>query len=85
METGPQQKKRGVGILTALAGMLITFLAGVYVGLHPAWIPIRTGATPQDFSSPMILPAGATTEPATQPAEARPNSPLSNQPATPGQ
>ena len=32
---------KGVSVLGALAGMLITFIGGVYVGLHPSWIPIK--------------------------------------------
>jgi hypothetical protein len=47
MESTPQQSKQrhGVSIFFALAGMLVTFLAGIFVGLHPAWIPIKVTST----------------------------------------
>jgi hypothetical protein len=69
METTPQQNKQshGVGILTALVGMLVAFLAGIFVGLHPSWIPIKTSqsgdinqmptqASPRDMSAPTTMP-----------------------------
>jgi hypothetical protein len=68
MENAPQGKqKSGVSVFAALAGMLVTFLAGVFVGLHPTWIPIKTSSYP-DVSQPVALPSSPTS-PTTQPAE----------------
>jgi hypothetical protein len=41
METVMPPRKRGVSLIGAFFGMLITFLGGVFVGTHPSWIPIR--------------------------------------------
>jgi hypothetical protein len=77
METAPQNGKKGerIGLFTALAGMLVTFLVGVFVGLHPRWIPIETSSVP-DYGSPAKPPvvtteaaqASPATAPDTQPA-----------------
>jgi hypothetical protein len=74
METTPQQgrRKSGVGVFTALAGMLVTFLAGIYVGLHPGWIPVKTSWYP-DVGEPVAIPPASsapTTQSDTRPAEA---------------
>jgi hypothetical protein len=76
METAPQQKQQGykVGIFGALAGMVVTFLLGVYVGLHPMWIPMKTSSV-GDNGAPVKPPAPIiererahpTTMPQTQP------------------
>jgi hypothetical protein len=72
MESASQGKQgSGISVFAALAGMLVTFLAGVFVGLHPTWIPIKTSSYP-DVSQPVVLPppsASPTTQPKTQPAE----------------
>jgi hypothetical protein len=41
MENTPQPKKpnRIYGILGTLAWMLLAFIAGIYVGIHPEWVP----------------------------------------------
>jgi hypothetical protein len=78
METAPQNgKKEGarIRLFAALAGMVVTFLLGIFVGLHPRWIPIETSSAP-DYGSPAKMPvvttegtqAGPTTVPDTQPA-----------------
>jgi len=41
METEPQPKKQGPlsGILRTLVWMVVAFIAGIYVGIHPEWAP----------------------------------------------
>jgi hypothetical protein len=41
METTPRPKKpsRIYGILATLALMLLAFVAGIFVGIHPEWVP----------------------------------------------
>jgi hypothetical protein len=77
MATEAQQKqpKSGVGIFAALAGMLVTFLLGFFVGLHPSWIPFKTSSA-DDNSAPVNLPA---TGPEKQ--RARPSTTAHTQPA----
>lgn len=63
METTPTIRRSGsVSWIGAIAGMLVTFLIGIYVGLHPAWIPLK-GNTPS-VNNP--IPAG-TPAPTTMP------------------
>jgi hypothetical protein len=61
MELSPQQKKQGirVSIFSALSGMVVTFLLGLYVGLHPTWIPINSSSTGED-GGPVRLPTPRT-------------------------
>jgi hypothetical protein len=59
--TRPDGSKHRVSIAGALAGMVVTFLLGVYVGVHPTWLPIKSSSV-SDFSTPLKTP------PATQPA-----------------
>jgi hypothetical protein len=75
METVPIRQRKGVSIATAIAGMLITFIGGVVVGLHPAWIPIKGYGNPELPDMPVRFPdsPAATTAdhvptPQTQPA-----------------
>jgi hypothetical protein len=41
MEIAPQPRKqsRVYGIIGTLALMVLAFIAGIYVGMHPDWIP----------------------------------------------
>jgi hypothetical protein len=50
-------KAKGKGFFGIIAGTLIGFFAGVYVGFHPQWIPIK-GVGPADDSTP-TMPAPA--------------------------
>jgi hypothetical protein len=73
--TQPPARSPGVSYIGAFAGMLVTFVAGVYVGLHPSWIPIKgNGAnemgTPLKVGSPAVITpdhAMPATMPATMP------------------
>lgn len=84
METIPQgpgtKPSCGPGIVGTLIAVIIAFLAGIVVGLHPTWIPInvRGAAAEPDFSQPSMSampgvqtdrdahgPPPAATEPAT--------------------
>ncbi len=69
----PDRPRRQIGIGGAIAGMVVTFLLGIYVGLHPAWLPIKT-TTVEDFSHPLkrsstepTMRDQPTTTPTTQP------------------
>jgi hypothetical protein len=67
MENEPQQRRgNSVTIIGALAGMAVTFVFGVYVGLHPTWIPIKTSSQ-GDYSAPVTLPDLPHTQPTTAP------------------
>jgi hypothetical protein len=70
METASEKRRPGVSVFFALAGMVVTFLLGVFVGLHPAWIPIHTSSFP-DVSQPVVLPSASapSSQPQTQPTE----------------
>jgi hypothetical protein len=64
---------KGVSVLGALAGMLITFIGGVYVGLHPSWIPIKgvgpsAGDTGPMKATPSTGPAQGEVRPTTMPS-----------------
>jgi len=63
----PDKRPKRIGVVPALIGMVITFLAGVYVGLHPNWVPIK-GTTMEDFSKPI----GRSAPPGTQTDAGRP-------------
>ena len=79
MQTAPQEKKQGLhfSLFTSLAGMLITFLAGIYVGLHPTWIPIKLGASSDDNPNlPLKLNVAPTTSHATTPASSPSTAPV---------
>jgi hypothetical protein len=55
METIPQPKKQSrlYGILGTLAWMLVAFIAGIFVGIHPEWVPNMPWAyTPSVDQSP---------------------------------
>jgi hypothetical protein len=41
-----------IDILIAAAGMVLTFILGIFVGIHPNWIPVGSGG--RDFSQPTI-------------------------------
>jgi hypothetical protein len=64
----PDKRAKRIGVLPALIGMVITFLVGVYVGLHPNWVPIK-GTTMEDFSKP--IGRSAPPPPGTQPDPGR--------------
>ena len=46
MENTPQEKKKSCGsyFIGTIIAVIVAFLAGVFVGLHPDWIPINTTA-----------------------------------------
>ena len=71
METAQPKKQSGlsISIWGALAGMVVTFLLGIYVGFHPNWIPVR-GAGEDNFAAPAKIAMPATTEPADIPKAA---------------
>lgn len=76
MESATQEQPGyRIGILGAIAGMVVTFLLGVYVGLHPAWIPIKTSSMP-DNGQPVKLP-----EPKSSNEHSRPATMPQTQPA----
>lgn len=63
METNTLPPDRGnrVGLFVFISGMLVTFILGVFVGLHPTWLPFKT-TSEVDFSSPSkTLPHTTTT------------------------
>jgi hypothetical protein len=80
METTPLLKRpsRIYGILGILAWTLVGFLVGIYVGVHPAWIPNMPWAWHPDIDQPptttLHVPTSAPTEdnstenPQTQPS-----------------
>ena len=43
MESTSQQTRntKGVSLIGAIMGMAITFLGGIFVGLHPSWLPLK--------------------------------------------
>ncbi|MDB5323029.1 MAG: hypothetical protein JWN40_4660 [Phycisphaerales bacterium] len=71
METAPQKPGYRISLFAAIGGMLITFLLGMYVGVHPMWIPVKASSTVDDVA-PARRPMPATepdrTAPLTQPA-----------------
>jgi cell division protein FtsN len=72
--SSPNRPRRQIGIGGALAGMVITFLLGVYVGVHPAWLPIKTTSV-EDFSRPLkpsTTDAGSTDRHPTTTPQTRP-------------
>jgi hypothetical protein len=72
----PHAPRGGVSLVGALGGMLITFLIGVYVGIHPNWIPIKTTPESNDSTAaPLPMPdvsAPPATMPSTMPSYAPP-------------
>jgi hypothetical protein len=48
---------RGVSIIGACAGMLVTFIAGIVVGLHPTWVPFYSSADSNINGKPIPLPS----------------------------
>jgi hypothetical protein len=67
MEIAPTSSKPGlkISIWSAFGGMLVMFLIGIYVGIHPNWIPIRSSPF-EDFTTPAKI---AFPPPATEPGE----------------
>ena len=85
METAgqPRKQSRAYGIIALIAWTAAIFMLGVYVGIHPTWIPNMSWAYHPDLSPPPtnITPLPPTTQPAeqnamqspeTQPSEAPP-------------
>ncbi|MGD0139819.1 MAG: hypothetical protein ABSD28_13150 [Tepidisphaeraceae bacterium] len=68
MENTPQPAKasRIYGILGTLAWMVAAFMAGVWVGIHPEWIPNMPWAWHPNIDQP---PATTLHVPATEPTE----------------
>ena len=59
METTPRPAKRNriYGILGTLAWMLVAFIAGISVGMHPQWVPNMPWAyNPENDLSPETMP-----------------------------
>jgi hypothetical protein len=66
METtpGPGKQSRIYGILATLALMLLAFVAGVYVGIHPEWVPNMPWAWhPTVEQVPVTTPHAPTSQP----------------------
>jgi hypothetical protein len=71
MESQQQQSssRKGFGGVTVLALIILAFGGGVYVGLHPQWVPLKTSNNPDlsgmstrnssvdDHSMPATLPS----------------------------
>jgi hypothetical protein len=76
METAPQEKKPGyrISLFSAIGGMVITFMLGMYVGVHPMWIPVKASSSVDD------VPAGRRPVLTTEPDRGLPQT----QPATTG-
>jgi hypothetical protein len=70
METAPHQNKsqHGVSVFAFVFGMLVTFMVGLYVGLHPAWIPIKLGNF-ADAVTDQPSPAKSFSRPTSEPSE----------------
>jgi hypothetical protein len=73
METIPPQKKhsRVLDIAVFLGALLVAFLAGIYVGIHPTWLP-NTGIgggslNIHDLQDNPLAPPVQLTEPAREP------------------
>jgi hypothetical protein len=60
-------RSKGISGLSALLLVVVAFGAGIFVGLHPQWIPIKTTGSGLDN---MTLPSGA--HPSTQTSDGRP-------------
>jgi hypothetical protein len=67
METAPSPKKssRIYGILATLLWMLVSFIAGMYVGIHPKWVPNMPWVWQPSTDQP---PARTVQFPASQPS-----------------
>jgi hypothetical protein len=84
METTPQGKKPASlpSFIGTAVAVIVAFLLGIFVGLHPSWIPLHTsGPVEPDLPSMTSTPSAdtgtdnrdrgqPTTEPATAPAAA---------------
>jgi hypothetical protein len=72
METTPEPKGRNriYGIIGTLAWMLVAFIAGIFVGIHPEWVPNMPWAYHPNLDQPPTLHV-PTTEPSssTEPSE----------------
>ncbi len=68
METTPRPEKQSriYGILATLAWMLLAFIAGMNVGIHPNWVPNMPWAWHPNIDQP---PASTLPVPATEPTE----------------
>lgn len=68
METTPRPEKQSriYGILGTLAWMLLGFIAGIYVGIHPQWFPNMPWAWHPNVDQP---PATTLHVPASEPTE----------------
>ena len=83
MEDTPLKKPNRIyGILGTLAWMLLAFVAGVYVGTRPEWIPNMNWAWHPDNDRP---PAGSLHVPVTQPDEDSTTRPAQTQASPMGQ
>ncbi|MGA2439489.1 MAG: hypothetical protein ABSH08_00895 [Tepidisphaeraceae bacterium] len=83
METTPLLKRpsRIYGILGTLAWMLLAFIAGIYVGIHPEWIPNMPWAWHPNIDQP---PATTPHVLATQPTEGNSTETPQTQPSLTG-
>jgi hypothetical protein len=60
----PEKKSRIYTIVGTLAWMLLAFVAGIYVGVHPDWVPNMPWAWHPNTEE---VPEGAMNTPASQP------------------
>jgi hypothetical protein len=71
METTQQPAKRNriYGILVTLAWMLLAFIGGISVGMHPEWIPNMPWAyTPNNDQPPETMLHVPSSQPTTDPS-----------------
>jgi len=72
--TAQEKKRRGLqmSLFSAVGGMVVTFMLGLFVGVHPEWIPVRLASFGNDSSAPTHTAGPAATQgsrgmPQTQP------------------
>ena len=69
METTPRPVKRNriYGIVGTLAWMLLAFIAGICVGMHPEWVPNMPWVyNPSNDQSPVTTPHIPASQPAAE-------------------
>lgn len=81
----PERPRRSISILKVivfLAALVLSFIAGIDVGLHPSWIP-DLGPLYGNVGPAETSPAAPSPAPTTAPTEE--TTPPATRPATPGQ
>lgn len=78
MDTDTPRRREGrrVSLFAAASGVVVAFFVGMFVGLHPAWLP-NLGSAHDDLG-PVVG------RPTSHPAEDRPPADLPTQPSHPG-